>query len=192
MYHSFLYPFIVDGHLCCFHALAIVQSAVTTHYWLTAGPRDHRLISCLICHAWARLYVTHSVTRDCGRSLRAHPGEKMQGRCWQELCWVATYLSLAEHKLDRMLAPIIAKDRMVRKMVGFLEVGRTVTKSLGKKNSAQKIVDSCGLRWFYNTGFWGSDLFIGYLTHFTEWKPVIYSHQPADNFLPDFSSQLPF
>ena len=45
-----------------------------------------------------------------------------------------------------MLAPIIAKDRMVRKMVDFLEVGRTVTKSLGKKNSAQKIADSYGLR----------------------------------------------
>ena len=104
----------------------------------------------------------------------------------------ATHLSSAEHKLDWMLAPIIAKDRMVRKMVDFLEVGRTVTKSLGKKNSAQKIADSYGLRWVYNAGFWGSDLFMGYLTHFTEWKPVIYSHWPADNFLPDFSSQLPF
>ena len=80
---------------------------------------------------------------------------------------------------------------MVRKMVDFLEMGRTVTKSLGKMNSAQKIADSYGLRWVYNAGFWGSDLFMGYLTHFTEWKPVIYSHRPADNFLSDFS-QLPF
>lgn len=74
----------------------------------------------------------------------------------------------------------------MRKMVDLLGVGRIVTKTLGKKSSAQNIADSYGLRWVYNTGFWGSDLFIGYLTHFNELKLAIYSHQPAYNCPPHF------